>query len=70
MERELVKIASDNPAHPKGYYIQFKDCMKRGDVEYDTKKVDRNYFDRDYVEPVKTDPVIKEPVKPKKKHKK
>jgi len=34
MERELVKIVSNNPAHPWGYYIQFKDCVKPGDVEY------------------------------------
>ncbi len=34
MERECVKIASDNPAFPKGYYIQFKDKMKSGDVIY------------------------------------
>jgi|GEM_PF-4755068 len=34
MERELVKIVSNNPAHPRGYYIQFKDCVKPGDVEY------------------------------------
>lgn len=33
-EKELVKIASNNPAHPKGYYIQFKDRMREGDVEY------------------------------------
>jgi len=30
-EREVVKIASKNPAHPKGYYIQFKDKMKPTD---------------------------------------
>jgi len=34
MERELVKIASDNPAHPHGYYTQFKDRMKPGDVVF------------------------------------
>jgi hypothetical protein len=33
-ERKLVKIKSDNPAHPKGYYIQFCDRVKPGDVEY------------------------------------
>ena len=33
-ERKLVKIKSDNPAHPKGYYIQFADRVKPGDVEY------------------------------------
>jgi len=33
-ERELIKIASDNPAHPHGYFIQFKDRMKPGDIEY------------------------------------
>jgi len=38
MERELVKIVSNNPAHPKGYYIQFKDRMKPGDVEYSDDK--------------------------------
>jgi hypothetical protein len=32
MERELVKIASDNPAYPQGYYTQFKDRMKPGDI--------------------------------------
>jgi len=31
-ERELVKIASDNPAYPQGYYTQFKDAMRPGDV--------------------------------------
>ncbi|MFA5424621.1 MAG: hypothetical protein WC374_12275 [Phycisphaerae bacterium] len=36
-ERELVKIKSDNPAHPKGYYTQFKDCMKPGDVVFGEK---------------------------------
>ena len=35
MERELVKIASDNPAF-NGYYTQFKDMMKPGDVIYGT----------------------------------
>jgi len=34
MEKELVKIVSNNPAHPQGFYIQFKDKMKPGDVEY------------------------------------
>jgi ribosomal protein L16 Arg81 hydroxylase len=34
MERKCVKIKSDNPAFPKGYYIQFKDRMKPGDVIY------------------------------------
>lgn len=34
-ERELVKIASDNPAHPNGYYTQFKDRMQPGDVIFD-----------------------------------
>jgi len=34
MESELVKIASANPAHPLGYFIQFKDRMKAGDIEY------------------------------------
>jgi hypothetical protein len=34
MERELVKIKSDNPAHPHGYYTQFKDRMKPEDVLY------------------------------------
>lgn len=33
MERELVKIASNDPAF-NGYYTQFKDCMKPGDVVY------------------------------------
>ena len=33
-ERELVKIKSDNPSHPKGYYIQFRDRVKPEDVEY------------------------------------
>jgi hypothetical protein len=33
-ERELIKIVSDNPAHPKGYYTQFRDMMKPGDAEY------------------------------------
>jgi hypothetical protein len=32
-ERELVKIKSDYPGHPKGYYIGFKDQMKPEDVE-------------------------------------
>lgn len=34
MERELVKIKSDNPAFTAGYYTQFKDMMKPGDVIY------------------------------------
>jgi hypothetical protein len=38
MERELVKIVSNNPAHPQGFYIQFKDRMKPGDVEYSDEK--------------------------------
>lgn len=33
MERDLVRIASDNPAF-NGYYTQFKDLVKPGDVEY------------------------------------
>lgn len=33
-ERELVKIKSDNPAHPHGYYIQFKDKVKPEDIIY------------------------------------
>jgi len=33
-ERELVKIVSKNPAHPNGYYTQFRDRMKPDDVEY------------------------------------
>jgi len=33
-ERELVKIKSDYPGHPKGYYIGFKDQMKSDDVEF------------------------------------
>jgi hypothetical protein len=37
-ERELIKIKSDNPAHPHGYYTQFKDCMKPGDVVFDETK--------------------------------
>lgn len=52
-ERELVKIKSDNPAHPKGYYIQFKDKMKPEDVEY--------------TEPVKDEPA--ENIKNKRKRK-
>ena len=31
----LIKIVSDNPAHPHGYYTQFKDRVKPGDVVYD-----------------------------------
>ena len=34
-ERELIKIVSNNPAHPAGYYTQFKDQMKPGDVIFD-----------------------------------
>lgn len=34
-ERELVKIVSNNPAHPAGYYTQFKEQMKPGDVIFD-----------------------------------
>ena len=34
MERELVKIVSNNPAHPQGYYIQFRDKMGPDDIEY------------------------------------
>lgn len=39
MERELVKIASDNPAYTLGYYTQFKDKMKPGDVIYGAKTI-------------------------------
>ena len=39
-ERELIKIKSDNPDHPKGYYIQFKDQMKPDDVEFFEDQVD------------------------------
>ncbi|MBC8392612.1 MAG: hypothetical protein H8E17_08625 [Deltaproteobacteria bacterium] len=35
-ERELVKIVCDNEV---GYYTQFKDSMKPGDVEYIKGKV-------------------------------
>jgi len=38
MERETVKIKSNNPAHPKGYYIQFRDMMKPEDEEYVEEK--------------------------------
>jgi hypothetical protein len=31
---DTVKIKSDNPAHPKGYYTQFADRVKPGDVIY------------------------------------
>lgn len=31
----LVKIKSDNPAHPKGYYIQFADRVKPEDILFD-----------------------------------
>ena len=37
-EQKLIKIKSNNPGHPKGYYIQFKDRMKPGDVEYSDDK--------------------------------
>ena len=37
-ERKLIKIKSDNPAHPQGFYIQFKDRMKPGVVEYSDEK--------------------------------
>jgi hypothetical protein len=35
---DTVKIKSDNPAHPKGYYIQFSDRVKPGDVIYTGEK--------------------------------
>lgn len=38
-ERELVKIVSNIKAHPHGYYTQFKDQMKPGDIEYIKGKV-------------------------------
>lgn len=31
---ELVKIKSSNPAHPQGFYWQFADKVKPGDVIY------------------------------------
>jgi len=34
MPSELVKIVSSNPAHPHGYYTQFRNRMKPDDVEY------------------------------------
>jgi hypothetical protein len=37
-EQKLIKIKSNNPAHPQGFYIQFKDRMKPGDVEYSDEK--------------------------------
>ena len=30
----LVKIKSSNPAHPQGFYWQFADKVKPGDVIY------------------------------------
>ena len=39
-ERELVKIKSENPDHPRGYYIQFKDQVKEGDVEFIDNQTD------------------------------
>jgi len=37
--RETVKIKSDNKeAHPHGYYTQWRDQMKDGDVEYKEPK--------------------------------
>lgn len=37
-EQKLIKIKSNNPAHPQGFYIQFRDNMKPGDVEYSDDK--------------------------------
>lgn len=31
---DVVKIKSNNPAHPNGYYTQFADKVKPGDVIY------------------------------------
>jgi len=31
---ELIKIKSSNPAHPQGFYWQFADKVKPGDVIY------------------------------------
>ena len=68
MESELVKIASDNPAHPQGYYIQFRDRMKPGDVEYIVGG--QIAMCPDYSEPgIKIDPPA-EPIKQKRKVKK
>lgn len=32
--REVVKIKTDNPAYPAGYYTQWKDQIKKDDVEF------------------------------------
>ena len=65
-ERELVKIKSNNPAHPKGYYIQFKDNMKPGDVIYGavsevTVNPETGYF----IPPVIPKPAVHKPIKRK-----
>lgn len=54
---ELVKIKSNNPAHPKGYYIQFADKVRPGDEIYTGEEI-------------KEEPAPAEPVKTKRKSKK
>ena len=53
-ERELVKIKSDAPGHPKGYYTGFKDQMQPGDVEYFESNIGE--IDGDPGEGVQVDP--------------
>jgi hypothetical protein len=53
-ERELVKVKSDSPAHPNGYYTQFRDCMKPGDVEYIESNIGE--IDGDPGEGIQVDP--------------
>lgn len=61
MTEDLVKIKSDNPAHPKGFYIQFRNRMSPGDIEY-IEGV--NTAQPEAAEAVKTQP---KPIKKRKK---
>lgn len=68
-ERELVKIASNNPAHPKGYYTGFKDQMKPGDVVFgaakeEIKKEEKGESTKDEIE-ISPEPKIKKTKKRK-----
>ncbi len=41
VERELVKVASDNPDHVGGYYVTYRDQMSPDDVEYQEAEGDQ-----------------------------
>ena len=50
---DVVKIKSNNPAHPHGYYIQFADKVKPGDVIYTGEKEPKAEIKEEAPEPKK-----------------